>query len=335
MLTAQQTALIKRAMDAAAGGNVFRAGAMDAATAGGLAFLTAELEKLDPKVREPLHAETWDRDIVAKTGGGFVDFTSNLFVDFGTSGPNMYGLMGGQTNNIPIMQADMSKDVFPVFGWNNVLKVPYGDMMKLQQAGRSLEDLLNRGIRLNWNKALDHIVYAGFGGQTGLLNNANISYSVASKAWTAADKTPVDILNDINGLLLATWVASEYDISGMANHILVPPTQYSIMTAPMTIAGSNSILEYVLKNNIGKNQGVDVKIFPSRRCIGAAHDGTSDRMMAYVNDEDKLSIDIPVPITRAMTSPDVKEAAYLTLYVGQIGVVKFLYTQPAAYLDGI
>ena len=32
---------------------------------------------------------------------------------------------------------------------------------------------------------------------------------------------------------------------------------------------------------------------------------------------------------------DVKEAAYLTLYMGQFGVPKFLYTEPACYYDGI
>ena len=332
MLTSENR-FARSVLDAVAGG--VNTTAMDAAIAGGLAFLQSELEKLDPKVREPLHSETWDRDIVAKSGGGFVDFTSNMFVDYQTSGPNMFGLMGGQTNNVPIMQANLSKDVFDVFPWANVMKVPYVDMMKAQSAGRSLEDLLNRGVKLNWNKSLDQMVYAGFGGHTGLLNSANISYTVADKKWSAADCTPVDILNDINNLLLATWIASEYDITGMANHILVPPTQWAILTAPMTIAGCNSILEYVLKNNVGVGQGVDVKIFPSRRCIGAAADGVNDRMMAYRNDEDKVCIDIPVPITRAMTQPDAKEVAYLTVFVGQIGVVKFLYYQTASYLDSI
>lgn len=53
--------------------------AMDAAgIATGMAFLEGELEKRDPKVREPLTSVTWPRDIVAQTGGGWVDFTSTL-----------------------------------------------------------------------------------------------------------------------------------------------------------------------------------------------------------------------------------------------------------------
>ena len=52
---------------------------MDAAgIATGMAFLEGELEKRDPKVREPLTSVTWPRDIVAETGGGWVDFTSTM-----------------------------------------------------------------------------------------------------------------------------------------------------------------------------------------------------------------------------------------------------------------
>ena len=44
----------------------------------GMAFLEGELEKRDPKIREPLTSVTWQRDIVAETGGGWVDFTSTI-----------------------------------------------------------------------------------------------------------------------------------------------------------------------------------------------------------------------------------------------------------------
>ena len=42
--------------------------ANDAAIAGGMAFLQSELEKLDPKVREPLTRVTWMRDVPVKSG---------------------------------------------------------------------------------------------------------------------------------------------------------------------------------------------------------------------------------------------------------------------------
>jgi len=328
----------KKTLDMALTGNAFQAMTVDAATASGLAFLQGELEKRDPKVREPLTSVTWMRDIVAKTGGGFVDWTSVMSVNYGTTGPNQYGIIGGQTTEIPVIQADLAKDLYPVFNWAQVLKVPYVDMQKANQVGRSLDDILDKGIRLNWNKALDYIVYNGYAGYGGLINHSSITSAYAAtgasglRTWVS--KTPNEILYDINYALYITWANSEYDVSGMANTILIPPAQYSLLTQPMTIAGCASIMEYILKNNIARTQGVDLQILPCRQLISAGT-GTTNRLLAYVNDEDRLYFDIPVPIQRAMTMPSVTDGAYLTLYVGQIGVPKFLFTQPAYYFDGI
>jgi len=335
MLTVKN--LDQRSIDALQG-NAFSASTMDAATSGGMAFLQAELEKRDPKVREPLTSVTWMRDIVAKTGGGWVDFTSTMHVDYSTAGPNLYGIIGGQTNTIPTMQADIGKDVFAVYNWGNVMTVPYIDMNKLQGLGRSLDDLLDKGIKLNWNKALDKMVYNGYGADYGLVNQTaitttNVTAGVQGRTW--ATKTPDEILYDVNLAMVTTWAASEYDVTGMCNHILIPPSQYAfICSQKVSLAGNMSILTYLLENNIGKTQGVDLQIYPSRWCINA-YSTSYDIMCCYVNDEDRLYFDITVPIQRAMTMPSVQEAAYLTLYLGQMGIPKFLYTQPAIYYYGI
>ena len=322
--------------------NSTRSAVGDAAVSSGMVFLQAELEKRDPKVREPLTSVTWTRDIVVKSGGGYVDFTSVFSVNYGTSGPNMFGLMGTETNTIPTMQANISKDIYPVYKWGNVMKVPYFDQAQLQQVGRSLDDMLDKGIRLNWNKALDLMCYNGFGDYGGIVNNSNIAATLAALSDSGKtewrNKTPDDILYDINTGLYITWEASEFDITGMANYMLVPPLQYAILSQPMTSAGFNSTLEYILKNNIAREQGIDFQIMPCRWCIGAGvPDGSvpRDRAVLYVNDEDRLYMDIPVPIQRVMTQPSVQELAYLTAYAGLIGVPKFLYTQPALYMDGV
>ncbi len=313
--------------------------AMDAATAGGMAFLVGELEKRDPKVREPLTSVTWARDIVAKTGGGWVEFTSTLNVSYATAGANQNGIIDGETNNIPVMQADIGKDIYKVFTWANILKIPFVDQAKLQNIGRSLDDILDKGIRLNYNKTIDQNVYLGLAGNTGLVNDPNVlASSVAvgaagSTNWTK--KTPTEILNDINQLMTAGWEASNYDLTGMPNHILIPPSQYAyLVSTVVSSAGNRSILDYLLENNIGRNQGVDVAIMPSRWCIGAGAGGT-DRAVAYANDEDKLYFDLTVPLSRIMTQPSVENVAYLTAYAAQMGVVKFLYFQPPRYGDGI
>lgn len=314
---------------------------MDAATAGGMAFLMGELEKRDPKLREPLTSVTWQRDIVARTGGGWVENTSAYNVSYATAGPNEGGIIGGETNAIPIMQADIGKDIYKVFTWAHIMKVPFVDQQKLQNIGRSLDDILDKGIRLNFQKTVDLNVYKGFAsvGTYGLVNDPNVTVAAVANgaagtpAWNT--KTPDEILVDINQVMTDGWAASEYDLTGMPNHILIPPSQYAyIVTTKVSAAGNMSILEYLLQNNIGKNQGVDLQILPSRWCTGAGAAG-KDRMVAYVNDEDRVHFDMTVPLSRAMTQPSVGDLAYLTAFVAQIGQVKFLYYQPPQYRDGI
>ncbi|MCR8981639.1 DUF2184 domain-containing protein [Brevibacillus laterosporus] len=313
----------------------------DAAIGSGMAFLVGELEKRDPRLLEPLSSVTWMRDIVSKTGGGWVDFTSNQFIDYATTGGNEDGIIGGETNDIPVMQANTTKDIYKVFNFANILKVPFIDQQKLQNIGRSLDDILDKGIRLNYNKSIDNIVYTGVpsAGVYGLVNSPDITASAVAAGESGQTKwnkkTPDEILADINAIITDTWAASEYDLTGMANHILIPPQQYAFLVGTkVSEAGNISILQFLLDNNIGKNQGIDLTIAPSRWCSEAGTGGT-DRMVAYVNDEDRVNFDLTVPLSRVMTQSQVTEMAYLTAYAAQIGQVKFLYTQCARYGDGI
>jgi hypothetical protein len=323
--------------------------ALDAAgVQAGMAFLNGELEKRDPTLLEPLTSFTWMRDIVAETGGGYVDFTSNYFVDYATAGANQFGIIGGQTNVIPVVQANITKDVFPVFTFANIVKVPFLDQQKMQQIGRSLDQIFDNGLRMNWNKMLDQNVYFGFTdfGQYGLVNHPDVVSSLApatgnnsSRKW--ADKTPQAVMNDINSLLVATWAASEYDLEGMANQILVPPAVFSdLNNRIVSDAGSISLLEYLKRYNLATSQGRPLEILPARQCIGQGLPSVSggddtDRVVAYVNNKDKVSFDITVPLTRAMTQPSVQDIAYLTAFVGLVGVVKIKYFQTIRYMDGI
>ena len=314
---------------------------MDSGAATGMAFLVGELEKQDPRLLEPLTSITAPRDITMKPGGGWVSNTSNVFVDYATTGNDEDSIIGGETTNIPTSEANISKDVFKVYTFAEIMKVPLFDELKLQQVGRSLSQILDDGLRLNYNKILDRNAYVGISkmGTYGLMNNPVITAAAAANgaagtpAWTT--KTPDEVLKDINDVIIATWAASEYDLSGMATQILIPPTQYGYLVATkVSSAGNCSLLTYLLENNIAKNQGKELMIYPSRWCIGAGV-GPTDRMFAYVNAENRVAMDLTVPLSRVMTAPNVSSGSYETLYAAQIGQVKFLYTQCAKYRDGI
>lgn len=305
----------------------------------GMAFLEGELEKRDPKIREPLTSVTWQRDIVAETGGGWVDFTSTMDVDYATSGANGGSIVGGATDVIPTVQANINKDIYKVLTWAQAMKIPFVDSQKYQTIGRSIDSILDKGIRLNYNKTIDQLVYKGLLNFTGLVNNASIVSSVApagASGETEWEKKSVDeILWDINKAITEAWAASEYDEGAIANHILLPPNKYAyLVSTRIGTSGDESILSYILKNNMAVNQGKDLQIYPSRWCAGAGTAG-KDRMMVYVNDKDFVYFDLPVPITRAMTQPVALQFSYITIYAAQMGQVKFMYNQPARYVDGI
>lgn len=307
----------------------------------GMAFLEGELEKRDPKIREPLTSVTWPRDIVAESGGGWVDFTSTMNVDYATSGGNDNSLVGGATDVISLVQANINKDVYKVFTWAQGMKIPFVDSQKFQTIGRSIDSILDRGVRLNYNKSVDQLVYRGFTsvGFTGLVNDVNIVRSTApdgaagSPLWQ--NKTVDEILWDVNKTLTEAWAASEYDESAIPNHLLLPPDKYAyIVSTRIGTSGDENILDYLLRNNLATNRGGNLYIAPCRWCSGAGT-GKTDRMVAYVNDRDKVYFDLPVPLTRAMTQPVALQFAYITIYAAQMGQVKWLYYQPARYMDGI
>lgn len=316
--------------------------ALDAAgIATGMAFLEGELEKRDPKIREPLTSVTWPRDIVAETGGGWVDFTSTMNVDYATSGANDGSLVGGATDVITTVQANVNKDIFRVFTWAQAMKIPFVDSQKFQTIGRSIDSILDKGIRLNYNKSIDQLVYQGFKnvGITGLVNDDNVVSSLAPNGASGdtlwSSKTVDEILWDINKALVEAWAASEYDESAIANHILLPPAKYAyIQSTRIGTSGDESILSYILKNNLAANQGKSLTIVPCRWCTGVGTGG-KDRMVVYVNDKDFLYFDLPVPLTRAMTQPVALQFAYVTIYAAQMGQIKWMYYQPARYVDGI
>lgn len=318
-------------------------GGMMSFDAGGMAFLVGELEKREEKLHEPLSAVTWPRDIPVKTGGGFVDSVASFNVSYGSTGGTDGGLLGQDSNELPVIQADIGKDNVPTFIWGHILKVPLIDQEKLQKVGRSLDQIYDKGLRLAHDKKLDENTYYGFPthGTHGLVNDPRIT-TVSAAPHTSGgtdtdwnSKTPDEILADINNGLQRTIAASEYDNRGMANHVLIPWEQFTaITTRKVGTTGDKSILTFLEENNIAAKAGVDLTILPCRQCKGAGT-GNKDRMVFYRNDEDMVRMNITVPIKRLFTQVSAEHIAYLTPFVTQFSALEWLYLTHALYVDGI
>ena len=278
--------------------------------ASGGAFLVSELEKRDPLIRKPLTSFTYPRDIVIQTGGGWVDYVSAMSVAYGITGGAVNSpVTAAGANGIPVVQASVDKGVYKAHVFAAALRVMFQDMQRANYIGRSLDNLLQDGVRMAYDKHMDANGYVGIGdyGTTGLVNNPDATETTAvngakgTAAW--ATKTPQEILKDVNDAITSVWAANEYDETAVPNHILIPYEQYNyILTTMVTDLATETIYDFLLKNNAAAKNGGSLFIGATRWCKGAGT-GDKDRMVVYVNHERFVKMDELVPMSRIMSAP--------------------------------
>lgn len=310
--------------------------------ASGGAFLVSELEKRDPLIRKPLTSFTYPRDIVIQTGGGWVDYVSAMSVAYGiTGGAEGGAVTAGGANGIPTVQASVDKGVYKAHVFAAALRVMFQDMQRANYIGRSLDNLLQDGVRMAYDKHMDANTYVGFReyGTTGLINNPDATETTAANGakgtsdW--ASKTPQEILRDVNAALTAVWAANEYDETAVPNHILLPYEQYTyILNTMVTDLATETILDFIMKNNVAAKSGGSLFVGATRWCNGAGT-GDKDRMVVYVNHERFVKMDELVPMSRIMSAPNVANVCYDTAYMANLSEVQLLYPTSILYVDGI
>lgn len=310
--------------------------------ASGGAFLVSELEKRDPLIRKPLTSFTYPRDIVIQTGGGWVDYVSAMSVAYGITGGAVNSpVTAGGANGIPVVQASVDKGVYKAHVFAAALRVMFQDMQRANFIGRSMDQLLQDGVRMAYDKHQDQNVYTGIPeyNTTGLVNNPNATASTVADGSNGngnwATKTPPEILEDVNTALTTTWAQAGYDLAALPNHILIPYEEYTyILNTPVSDLATKSIYDYIMENNITNKNGGDLFIGATIWCKGAGTSGT-DRMVVYVNHERFLKMDELVPMSRIMSAPNVANVCYDTAYMANVSELEVMYPQTITYWDHI
>lgn len=160
-----------------------------------------------------------------------------------------------------------------------------------------------------------------------------------STKW--ADKTPMEIVNDVNMALTAIWKNSRTIFKPTT--IFLPLDQYALITSmPMVIGNTNSssgtgiavnIIDYLVKNNIMyRTTGKELEIIPSRYLGGAGAGGT-DRMV--VMDRRKENQILPFPLPYQLSEPQPKPLAVAWYAENKFGSYHVRQQGSMAYVDGI
>ena len=108
-------------------------------------FLMKELEKVDEKILEPLSGTDWPRDMPVITGGGITESIATIDISYASTGMEDDNIFYDAANDIPVIQADMSKQVARTFSFAEYLA--FLNMDKLIQCKNGPEPLKSKGLR--------------------------------------------------------------------------------------------------------------------------------------------------------------------------------------------
>lgn len=308
----------------------------------GLAFFVNQLTKLDPKLHQPLYSTTYMRDLKMREDVSLGnESTSYILHTIGASGTlSAAGLPYVNSGTTALNGVDIDGQMVTTPLRPMAMNLAYSklELMKAQQAGFNLDTSKFNAINTKYQMSADQMAYIGDTdvGATGMLNSANVTNSTAVAAGASthtdwAHKTPAEILADVNELIESVWAASGFAVC--PDTLLLPPVQYGyIATQTVSTAGSVSILTYLEDNSISlRVNGAKLNIKPVKWLAGRG-DSSSDRMVAYTNDYDRIRFPM-VPV--AGFEPSYRDLFYYRPYVWALGQVEIVYPETIGYRDSI
>jgi len=308
-----------------------------------LSYYVNQLDNLDKRLYEPLVSVTWGRDIKLRAGitmsNESTSFIRSAFAASGTL-QNTQGNMpwvSAETTAIPGVSINGQRIVLPLRPLAREVSFTSIELERSQLTGQPIDtqkiDALNTLYQMN----TDQMVYIGSTdvGATGLVNNPNITAgSVATGTGGATpwiDKTPDEILADVNSLIVSTWEAAAYAVC--PGKLLLPPAQFGYLSSQkVSSAGNVSILKFLRENCIAleiNNKMLEIQ--PVKWLTGAGAAG-ADRMVAYTNSEDRVRFPM-VPIRRETSY--YQGIRYTAPYLYAFGEMEFVYPETVQYADGI
>lgn len=304
-------------------------------------FLVGELERLDQTMHEPLASVTWSRDIELREDVSIADelsaFTNSTFAAAGGASPNGKSWIGKDATSIQGLALDIGKTAQPLTLWGMQLGWTLPELASAQQVGRPVDQQKYDGMVLKHNMDVDEQVYIGDStlGVAGLVNSPLVSVSnvvngaSASPLW--ANKTPAEMLADVNTLLSSVWTASGFAVC--PSELRIDPVNYSrLVSTLISSAGNISVLEFLKNNSLSNSiNGRPLNIQPLKWLTGRGV-GSTNRMVAYTNDRKRVRFPL-VPLQR--TPLEYRGIHQLTTYYGRLGVVEFVYPETLGYADGI
>lgn len=209
--------------------------------------------------------------------------------------------------NIGLVQAPFDEYAIG-YQWN------LGEVQKAQRFGISLQDRRARAARRGADQFQYDIAMLGDAvkGWTGLLNNALVTpmaspatgSAAPNSAWVlntgAGNKTPAQIVSELNMLLMGPASVSGTPGDLLSNRVALPALVYRYIAAtPFGVdAPGETILSYFLRTNLytlRTNQPITVVELPALATAATTVIAGGGRAIAWRNTADVLELPVPHP----------------------------------------
>lgn len=306
-----------------------------------LAYYVNQLDNLDKKLYEPLFSVTWGRDIKLRTGitmaNESTSFIRSTIGAVGTQNATGKPWISPNTTTLPGVSINGERVTLPLRLLGQEVSYSSVELERSQLLGQPIDAQKFNALNTIYQMATDEMIYVGDSavGAEGLVNSTLVtSGSVpngtgGSPLWI--NKTPDEILKDVNDMITAAWQASGFAVC--PDKLLLPPAQFAyISSQKISTAGNVSILTFLEDNSISlRVNGRKLDIQPLKWLTGRGTGG-ADRMVAYTNDEERVRFPM-VPIRRE--TPYYLGIKFNAPYIWAFGEVEFVYPETAVYRDGI
>jgi hypothetical protein len=247
--------------------------------------------------------------------------------------------MNGDASDMPF--AELSRTKYET----TVESAKIGYRYSLEEVNQAM---MIPGMNLNADKAaaakraadelVERVVISGDSrkGFLGLVNQTVVPQlavpngASGSPLWT--QKTPAEILADVNNALVGAWSASNQ--VELHDTVLLPVAQFgTVASTPRSATSDTTIITYLQQNNVyTSTTGQPLTIRTVRQLAGAGAGGTN-RMITYRRDPQVLKFHMPMP--HQFFPPQERMLEFIIPGMMRLGGLDVRLPRGMSYNDGI
>jgi len=302
--------------------------------ADGAVFFQRQLEHIKAKSYDVRYAELKARMLFPVSNEGGPGVTTITYRTYDQAGAAK--IINAYADDLPRADVAGKETTIPV----RSVGISYGynldEIQASQLTGLSLDQRRANAARRANEQTTNDVAFFGDAdsGLPGLFDNPNIPTGAvvdpgAGTEWV--NKTPDQILFDVNDLFADIFETTLMVEQG--NTLLLPPAQWSFISSTARSANSDTtILQYLVNNSPYLTSAEDV--IPVNE-FGAANNPelSTDAMMAYDRNPDKLQLEIPVELE--MLPVQQKNLEFVIPGRSRLGGLNVYYPLSLAIATGI